>query len=349
MIAYFIVILFVLLLHVIIKNRKKYCYCTTLLLVLFAGLRADTVGVDTEQYAYTYDQLKYSTFNDLWLIRLIDDQHAEMGYLFFSKLMSYIGDYNFFKVVSAFCTIAPAGFIIYKYSNNKLVSFLVFFMLPIFAQMSMTMMRQGYAFGFCLMAVNFMLEKKLKAYLFFILLGISFHMSLICVLPIYIFNYIQYEKKYNIWICVFLLIVYLTSGTIFIFLASYSRMQYEEGAAGGVGTLAFFIILYIMSQKNASTIFKIPLNNALMFMLITTIMFWFIGMHLAAVFRLAAYTEFFICLFIPNIIGAIKIKNERNTYIYLCILFVFIMMNSIVFRESTNGYNDFLNYKFFWN
>lgn len=349
MIAYIIVIIIMLILNVIISNRKTFCYCTTLVLILFAGLRANTVGVDTEQYAYLYDELKYLSFNDLWKIRLLDEQHSEMGYLFFSKLMSYIGDYHFFKIISAFCTIAPAGFLIYKYSNNKLISFLTFFMLPIFAQMSMTMMRQGYAFGACLMAVHFMLERNFKAYLFFMIIGTSFHMSLVCVLPIYIINFIEYEKRFNIWIIVLLIIVYFSSGIIFRFLASYSRMQYEEGAAGGLGTLAFFIMLYVVAQKNSDTIFKNPLNNALMFMLIATIMFWFIGMNLAAVFRLAAYTEFFICLFIPNIIGSIEIKAERNTLLFLCLLITYLMMNSIVFRENTLGYNDFLDYKFFWN
>ena len=343
----YIFILFSLIILRLCKDDKIYCFLSSLLLILFAGCRGWHVGVDTSQYAYIFNALQGTDWKSIMLIRDSEEQASEIGYTFLCWLFGKFGDYNSFKLLSAGFTLAPAGFLIYKYSKNKCLSFVVFYLLPICCQMSMTMMRQGYAFGFWLLACHYMIQKKWKPYLAFIAIGILFHSSLIVVSPLYLLNWLSYKRKYNILILILLVVIYTFKSILFLFLASYSRMQYEAGDAGGWFTLLYLILLFLSTYFVKETYLKSYINKLLIYFLITTIALWFIGMNLAAVFRLAAYTEFFICLFVPNIYGSICNKNFSRCVIFACLVVGYLMFNSIIFRK--HDIDSFVPYYFYWD
>lgn len=72
-----------------------------------------------------------------------------------------------------------------------------------------------------------------------------------------------------------------------------------------------------------------------------------IGMNLASVLRLAAYTEFFLCLYIPNLLGLISNINLRKLVQWCaCIVCVLIMQN-IVLKKSSDSIR-YVPYYFFW-
>jgi hypothetical protein len=159
-------------------------------------------------------------------------------------------------------------------------------------------------------------------------------------------------------------ILLVFSSSVFSFLNSYSRIDYEvEDNAGGFGTFAYLIILYLFSfclpdrmynklsatikyGRNTSDIDVGFLNKNLILLSLYTIACWIIGMNVAALFRLAAYTEFFLCIYVTNTLGMIPILKTKK-YILLFIMVINVSLMSHLVVRQYHG-NTFSPYYFFW-
>lgn len=345
---YYIILFLIIFLNYSIKDKKTYCWIVGTMLVLFAGLRANTIGQDTPQYQYIYeDFIKYG-YEDMLRLRG-GSGDSEIGYFVLQAVLSHLVNYNVFKFLCSAFTIIPACFVIYKYSRKPHISFFVFFALPIFSLLSMCAMRQGIAFGMCMLAFHFAVTRRLKYFLLCIVWATLFHISSIFFLPIYLINSLKYRRKYNWWVIAIMILVGITSSSIFIFLAQYSRMQYEIGDAGGVKMLLFFLGLYLASFFIQTEKLRDNINKFNFYLLAYTILLWLIGMNLAAVFRLAAYTEFFLCLYVSNTLIEIrKVQFRKIVLVSVCIV-CFLIMQTLVLRGKTETtqypYNP---YYFIW-
>ena len=347
MIYYIIIVL----LFIIGKEleRKWTCILSTLVLVLFAGLRANNVGADTVQYQFLYENIStYTSLHDFLYYRSLDEKAVEIGYYILEYLCHLIMNYNSFKLLCASLTIVPVGLIIYKYSNHPTLSFLTYYMLPIYTLLSMSAIRQGIAFGFVLIAIDKCFQRRWKGYVLWMLIALSFHNSVAILFPLYFLNHIDYKRKYNIFIFLLLGVIAFYSTQIFLFLNSYSRIYYEVGDAGGNGMLMFLCLLGAVSLYIPEFEFREGTNKLLLYFLFTTIGFWLIGMNLAAIFRLAAYTEFFLSLYVSNLLFKIADRVSRNIIIILVMLGTFAIMNKLVFRESKDFVNTCYPYYFNW-
>jgi hypothetical protein len=80
-------------------------------------------------------------------------------------------------------------------------------------------------------------------------------------------------------------------------------------------------------------------------MLIYTIALWFIGMNLAAIFRLAAYSEGFICLYVSNLLFYTSKSLRKLIILVVCIGTILLMSQLVV---STIKGNNFYPYHFTW-
>ena len=330
-------------------ERKWTCILSTLTLVLFAGLRANNVGADTVQYLHSFEYCSiYSSINSALYDRSLDENAIEIGYYILEYLCHLIMSYNSFKLLCASLTIIPVGYILYKYSNHPTVSFLLFYMLPIYTLLSMSAIRQGIAFGFVLLAMDMCFQKRWKMYVTWMLIALLFHNSVAILIPLYILNYIDYKRRYNIYIFIVFGVVAYYSTRIFLFLNTYSRIDYEVGDAGGIGMLLFLCLLMVVSFSVPEFELQKGLDKFLIYFLVATICFWFIGMNLAAIFRLAAYTEFFMSLYVSNTLSKIPNTANRNLIIILIMFGTFLMMNKLVLRESTNEVNTYYPYYFNW-
>lgn len=326
--------------------RKVYCILATIMLVCFAGLRADSVGTDTPMYRYLFNSMQYvhSLKELMWEHSSFGDD-AEWGYYFFEFLFQKFISYDLFKVIQDMVAIAPWGYLIYKRSNHPVVSFVVLFTLPIFATMTLSAMRQGFAFGISALAIDAMMDKKNKKAVFLVGLAFLFHYSSIIILPLIFLNRLNYRHKSFLYILPILIVVYSSSSTIFSFLTQYSRIDYEAGDAGGIGTLIFLLGLYALSFLVKDQYFKEGINNWLVYLLIYTIALWFIGMNLAAIFRLAAYSEGFICLYVSNLLFYTP-RNTRKLIVTVVCVGTILLMSQLVVSE-TKG-NNFYPYHFTW-
>ena len=214
---YYIVLFLIIVLHFLVKNRDKFCAYIGVLLVLFAGLRGAYVGPDTYQYQWIFEDILDGK----------DSQTGEPGYNFFQTMVGLIANYEVFKILCAFIQIVPAVILIRKYSNSIIISLVIYFCLPVFSMMSMSMMRQGIAFGIFLLSYKYILERKFYKYIACILCAALFHTSALILIPLYFVYSIPYKKKY-IWLILFILcLVYLFSQALYSFMISFARIEYE--------------------------------------------------------------------------------------------------------------------------
>lgn len=345
--------------------RKQYCIFICILLSLFAGLRENHVGLDTLLYKTLYDEVsEFDTLTSMLIFRSASEGSAEVGYYILEYLFSRFVSFDVFKFFCSVCTVCSASFMIYKYSTKPWVCYFIFFSLPIFTLLSMCAFRQGLAFSLFLIAMHFCFKRKWKPYVALISVAFLFHSSIICVAPVYLINYVNYKKKYLPLILIIMGILLVFSTSVFSFLNSYSRIDYEvEENAGGFGTFAYLIILYTFSfclpsrmHEKLNAIIKLGgnnngidvgiLNNNLILLCLYTIACWIIGMNVAALFRLAAYTEFFLCIYVTNTLGLIPMLKTKK-YILLFILVINVSLMSHLVVRQYHG-NTFSPYYFFW-
>lgn len=344
------IILFLILLLGIFFPKKQYCILVSVILVLFAGLRANIIGPDTSMYKYIFEDISGHSFTTAWSMYENSGSSeigkVEVGYWFLNYLFSIFTNYNVFKFFCSLIAVIPACIIIYKYSQNVSLSLFNFFTLHVYTMMSMSMMRQGLAFGISLIAIMFLMEKKTMLFFICVTIACLFHISAVFIFPIYILYNLPYKKKYILGIIIAILFVFIFNSIIFKFLTQYSRISYEAGEAGGTGMLAYISLLLMCSLFIKEQYFHNRLNSFLLYLLAYTIMLWVIGMNLAAIFRLAAYSEFFICLYITNVITKIQNKSLRNVTLICAMLLSFMVMQQVVMRERE--FFGYYPYFFLW-
>lgn len=348
--VYYIVLFLIIVFHFLVKNRDKFCTYVGILLVLFAGLRGAYVGPDTYQYQWIFEDIQHyhNTNFGFFFLDGKDSQTSEPGYNFFQTMVGLIANYEVFKILCAFIQTVPAIILIRNYSNNILMSLVIYFCLPVFSMMSMSMMRQGIAFGIFLLSYKYILERKFYKYIVCILCAALFHTSALILIPLYFVYSIPYKKKY-IWLILFILcLVYLFSQALYSFMISFARIEYEmSDSKEGFKMLIFMMICLSSSMLVKEKILNSPVIRFQFYLLVYTIALWMIGMNLASVLRLAAYTEFFLCLYIPNLLGLISDINLRKLVQWCaCIVCVLIMQNIVLMKSSDSI--RYVPYYFFW-
>ena len=343
---FYIILATIVLSNTFIKKRKAYCIFVTVLLVLFTGLRSNITGQDTPQYHYIFNSLIEYNWDYCWSHRLFIEDNSEIGYFVLNFFFSRFIDFNIFKFICSALTLTPAGFIIYKYSKYPVLSFMIFFMLPIFSLLSMTAFRQGLAFGFCMYAYHFSIQKKIYPFLLCCFFAFLFHRTSIVFLPIYLINYTHYRRSRDWMIYTILGGIAYASHWIFSFILQFSRIAYDFGDAGGERMLIFLIALALCSYFVSGKKLNETINKYALYSLYMTIAFWLIGMNLAAVFRLAAYTEFFICIYIANTLSSIRLPLFRSSILIMsCVTCLFIMQHLVLNSQDEFPVNP---YYFVW-
>lgn len=347
---YYVVLLLIIGLKFLIKDKKRYCFAVAVLLVLFAGLRGTFVGPDTYQYQWIFEEIQHYHNTELgfFFLQGKNSEMSEPGYNLFQTIVGIFADYNVFKMLCAIVQIIPAILLIRRFSENILMSMIVYYCLPVFSMMSMSMMRQGLAFGIFMLSYRFIIERKMYKYLGCILCAFLFHTSALILVPLYFIYNIPYKRKYNWLIFAALGATFVFSKSLYGFMISFARIEYEmSDSMEGFKMLIFLLICVLCSLCVNEKKLNIPIVRFQLYLLVYTTMLWMIGMNLASVLRLAAYTEFFLCLYIPNLLGLISnVSLKRVTQSVACIVCVLIMQN-IVLKPNKDAIK-YVPYYFFW-
>ena len=144
---------------------------TTLLLGLFQGLRAQTVGTDVPGYLGYFNFIANNGKEAPW----------EMGYVLFVRLLQSIGiSFQGSLLVFSFIIQTPIIYTICKHSTKPLLSVFVYFAFGEFL-FTFSGLRQAVAMSFTFASYGFIKEKKPIRFLIMILLIelLSLHTTLL--------------------------------------------------------------------------------------------------------------------------------------------------------------------------
>lgn len=310
------------------------------MIALLPALRSSMIGQDTFMYQYIFNEFVGKSWQSMWNFEGKSwlDFNSELGYFTLDYLISRFGDYTLFKAICSLMATLPACWIIYRYSNRPWLGYFIFYTLPIYTLLSMAAQRQGIAFGFCMIAFHFAMQRKLPKFLFFVFLAWTFHSSSVFFLFVWLIPYLGYKRRYNWVLLAAFLVVAAFSTAIFVYLNQFSRQEYDTGESGGIRMLIYFAALFFCS-------FFIPIkklqeedNKMYLYLLVYTSILWLIGLNLAALFRLAAYTEFFIALYISNTLFAMKPRAIRQIALTLIFFVSIALFNVLSIAERGQDY-----------
>lgn len=297
-------------------NGKKYLVVSAcIILFLYAALRAHNLQPDIPVYVDYYN--KYSKLSFEKIMSFFDSDHKDPFYYVFAWIFSRIfPNAQWWLAFVALAYIVAAGVLIYKESENPVLSFLAFLALGYF-EFSLSGLRQTLALSLTMFSFFGIKKKNWKLFLVLVLLASLFHRSALIFLIVYPIAHTKLGKMH-------LIIAFLVGAMFFVgeayiraFLERYLvDSQYEGYIDRTVGLswsgfiiqtaiFAFCFVYYPAVSK------KYEQANILYNLAFIGLLFQLFSPMIAEVFRISMYFSFFNILLIPMAITVEKDKKIK--------------------------------------
>ena len=224
-------------------NGKKYFVISSCaILFLYAALRAHGLQPDIPVYVDYYN--KYSKLSLIQILGFFGSDHKDPFYYVFSWLFSRIfPNAQWWLAFVALVYIIAFGVLVYRESENPILSFLAFLALGYF-EFSLSGLRQTLALSFTMLSFFSIKKKKWKSFVFMVLLASLFHRSALIFLIVYPIAHIKLGRTHVIVAIVVGVMFFMGESYIRAFLQRYlTGSQYEGYIDRTVGlTISGFII-----------------------------------------------------------------------------------------------------------
>lgn len=311
-----------------LEKKRKCIIVTTFLFILIVGLRCIQTGQDTVMYGAIYSNLnQYNSFSS-FISNYSFENSIEYGYETWQWIVHLLFDYRGFLICQAILMITPFVYVVYKWSDNVVWSFVLYILLG-YLTWNMCAARQAPAVSFTLLAYYFYSCKRYKACIVSYLISISFHTTALLFFPVVLIYKLLRNKK--------LLLISLVAskivGNYFIpMILPYMRIDYSDDVlSGSVGQLTYFgfltVLLYCLFIEK---VHKVVLPNTF-YLFSVMLILWPLVDTIAAAFRITFYFMIYLCFAIPTIINELRNKElvkARNLF-----LFVVITIFSVYFHN----------------
>lgn len=216
------------------RKNSRYSFLLVLGLASVWGLRASTVGVDTEQYLFRYENYKYMLGSLAY--------RSEFGFNWLNYVFNIIGIkwQLYLYIISLFIAFAVIRYF-KMYSDRLLFPAFLFVTIGTFTVM-MSGLRQGLAIGFCLLSIvvleeNSKNKRKKVTNLIAILLwlfAITIHNSAVIFVLYFIIRRFRVSKTL-LWIALAFSVLAIVYGRLFIPLISLIMPKRYIGIALNAG------------------------------------------------------------------------------------------------------------------
>lgn len=203
-------ILWIIIIHFAINQRGKSRYYILIFLpfAVLMGCRDISVGLDTYQYAYGYENMLTMSWSDVLSTN-------DPVWLAMEKLSSYIcADYYFWQCLYALIYFAIYSRFIKHYCTNKLLAIVIFLSTGLYTY-AFNISRQMLSIAFFILAWDSIIKKEIKRSIFFYVLSILTHVSSIVSFPILLLTKLELRRSLEKLLPVFI-VVLLSSATLLI-------------------------------------------------------------------------------------------------------------------------------------
>lgn len=328
------------------KNDKIFVVITAIIAMFFAVFKNIEFTDDTSSYAIAYNSLNYISFGDI-IKNLFSGEGKDVFYTLISKFFFELNfSPNLWLGVVAIFFISCASIIIYKYSKEPLLSFIVLLSLGYY-YFSLTAVRQSIALAFIFLAFIYIDKEKIWKFVLLVLFGSLFHFSALIFLIAYPLSKFRLGMKSLLVLPIIYIAGVVLSPVLMSAWNSIVPSQYQSYANSEVSlNLSGFIIqtaiyiFVILASKISNKDDVNQYNNMVPFLLIGLFVQIFSTFAFAEFFRANYYFSIFSVILIPNAIHSIK--SNYKILIYCLIMLIFIIY--LIF--STGNFVDF--YKFAW-
>lgn len=326
-----------------IDGTQAYIIIWGFVLIALVALRAEAVGHDTSMYEIIYQR----AFNNNSLGDFISNYgYTEYAYYFVEYIVSKLGNYRLFLAVMAVISVAPTIFVIYRYSENRVLSLILYVCFPYYT-FCMSGMRQAAAMGCIMLAYHCIKKKKLVPYIILCVIAMLFHSSALLFFPVYWIDKIPYKKLTRVVAVIIMVAAYVLRRSLWEIATMFARQQHSSNEAGGQMMYLFMVLSVVLGyyykkefveKKNESS------NKVLLYLQILSVALWPIASINSATFRMYYYYHMFIVLFVPSLISSINKRIEKliviSGYLFVSIFFIVTQILPV-----SQGFNP---YMFFW-
>lgn len=312
------------------RDRAKSWYHKFLIIFLFLtiALRHKVCFIDTYGYVLEFSSLTsipFSAIKDIWL--------KDVTFWYFSKFISTVSstNYTIWFAVLSILYIVPLYYLLKKYSNNFMISLVLFCCLG-FALFSMTGLRQTLAMSCTMGALYCLLNAKSKSFVALVMLGTLFHKTAIVFLILYPIVKLTYSKKY---LCIYLIIgalvyclslkylpILLTSNIDSRFEA-YVQSENSLNYSGLIRQVLLLLLSLFLLRKNG----KISQNRIFLLMSLIGIFFQSMIGILPEMFRVSLYFSIANIFLLANALENIP-KFSFIKYSVIILLIIYFITSS---------------------
>ena len=343
------------------EKKKTTLWIIGIALVLLGGLR-NYVGPDYPIYKSMYS-VYFPTvdLSDVWSKMLFKDAKLdiEWGYVLLNQAVFFFGPpFYIFTLVVSIITISIRLSLSYKDSAYPIFSTLLFF-IPVYFITDNGQMRQALGMVMCLVAYQFIKNRKIWYYLLCLYIAFGFHKSTILFLPAFWFVRIPLNSTKIFYLII--LSVLLSPLHIYNyfsgFLESISPQDVSSGFNGYInvedkassfmdGLIVVYSILLVMFDKQACQ--KIYYYEYMRNILVVGVCCYFIFRDnpIFATRLVGVYTTF-AYIVIPNIAAALAVTKKKMLHMFfVCFMifyyFVFAQYQGNAGRFTPQTYKNFL-------
>jgi hypothetical protein len=315
-----------------------------LLLTLISGLRGNIDG-DYNSYLEMYNTI--NKYNNEYIV---EPGYAFINTFFYKFGLSFQGLIFFIALVC----IPPKVILINKYSDNFLISILIYFCTFYFL-FDFTQIRQGCAVTFFILSLRYITEKSFIKYFICILIAASFHVASLVLLPMYFFLNIKYSKLilyFILFLCTtisllqykFLLLNYFLQlediNQVYLNKANYYNSSETFSFLSIKQILVSFSLVFIKDKLNDT---KLGLKNLFINIYIFGILITTIFNQASEIsFRLKWFFLWSECIVVIYILNFLITKYAINKKLLYIILIIYYNISLLILLNNLSNNGEFI-------
>lgn len=327
----------------LIKNKKRLVFIIALQMFLMLSLRADTLGVDLENYKQFYEFYQTLSFGEIMRgFRLIGgsthDLGVESGYVLLNWVVGRLGfSFHSFLVFYAAIVVGSVSLFIYRYCENAALGFATFISLGAFVSF-FGILRQSLALAIFLLAIPALERRKPIRFFLIVIIAGLFHQSLFIAAALYFVVKLKANKAlYVIFIGASLTLTVITpvlyNNVVFPIIVKLGRYYYLNDFEWNnmfavMMVLAVFFMFFFKNRERE--------DNSMQCGFLMSLPLQALAFYLPIFSRLSGAVFFnFVCVLLPNTLSRIENRNQRfqaNTVAYIGLLafYLYTMIDSVL-------------------
>lgn len=336
-----------------IKTKQKIFWVLLILLIFFDGLRWE-MGTDWLSYNDCFNKAN-----------LYDQPGMEPGFMLYTRFIKYFTDnYSTYLFLTTASIYIGIFYSVFKITNYSLLS--VFYLTGSIPWYSGSL-RQMMASIFFTLALNAVIERKLKKYFILMVTGVLFHVTNIAFMPMYWL----FGVSINIFlfIYIFLFVIAGVIGTKFknldLLLQMVNPNKSIIGRIGGsladsnpelgfirkgITVTGYFYFWKRLKLPNNQDKSKLITINFFLYMTSFTLMFYYIGTYFISMVssRLDIYTGLISASVLIGLLETSYISKQSKILLFTFVVFLLgVIYSRLAFMDLFHPYSSiFYNYEY---